>query len=92
VELGEVEAIVREASGMDGVVAVGWPASASGYGGIEVFIEGESVNVDWLRDIIASRLPSYMVPRRYHLINRLPRNANGKFDRGAMLAILGGGI
>jgi amino acid adenylation domain-containing protein len=92
VELGEVEAVVREASGMDGVVAIGWPASVSGYGGIEVFIEGESVNVDWLRDIIASRLPNYMVPRRYHLMNRLPRNANDKFDRGAMIAMLGGGM
>jgi amino acid adenylation domain-containing protein len=92
VELGEVEAVVREASGMDGVVAVGWPATASGYGGIEVFIEGDLVNVDGLREIIASRLPNYMVPKRYHLMNRLPRNANGKFDRGAMVSRLGDGI
>jgi len=91
VELGEVEAVVRQASGMDGVVAVGWPVSASGYGGIEVFIEGGAVDVDRCQDLIASRLPDYMVPRRWHVMSRLPRNANGKFDRDAMLTMLGGG-
>lgn len=91
VELGEVEAVVRQASGVDGVVAVGWPASASGYGGIEVFIEGGSVEVDRLRELIASRLPDYMVPRRLHVMNRLPRNVNGKIDRNALLSMLGDG-
>src|SRR5215469_6933353 len=90
-ELGEVEAVVRQASGMDSVVAVGWPVSASGYGGIEVFIEGGAVDVDRCQDLIASRLPDYMVPRRWHVMSRLPRNANGKFDRDAMLTMLGGG-
>jgi amino acid adenylation domain-containing protein len=91
VELGEVEAAVRQASGMDSVVAVGWPTNPSGYGGIEVFIEGRSMDVDRLRELITFRLPDYMVPRRLHLMNRLPRNANGKFDRDAMRTMLGGG-
>src|SRR5438034_4036259 len=42
VELGEIEAVVRDASGLDGVVAIGWPATASGYGGVEVFLEGST--------------------------------------------------
>ena len=92
VELGEVEAVVRQTSGMDGVVAIGWPATLSGYGGIEVFIEGQSVDVDRLRSAIASRLPDYMVPRRWHVLSRLPRNVNDKFDRKALLAILGDGL
>jgi len=91
VELGEVEAVVRQSSGTDGVVAVGWPATLSGYGGVEVFIEGQSVDVNRLRSAIASRCPDYMVPRRWHVLSRLPRNANGKFDRKALLAILGDG-
>jgi amino acid adenylation domain-containing protein len=89
VELGEVEAVIREAFGLAGVIAVGWPALASGYGGIEVFIEGNPMDVDLLRDAVASRLPNYMVPRRFHFMERLPRNVNGKFDRNAMLAMLG---
>ena len=91
VELGEVEAVVRQTSGSDGVVAIGWPATLSGYGGIEVFIEGQSLDVNRLRNAVASRCPDYMVPRRWHVLSRLPRNVNGKLDRKALLAILGDG-
>jgi amino acid adenylation domain-containing protein len=89
VELGEVEAVVRQTSGRDGVVAIGWPATLSGYGGVEVFIEGQSVDVSRLRSAVASRLPDYMVPRGWHVLSRLPRNVNGKLDRKALLAFLG---
>ncbi len=90
VELGEVEAVVRQVSGMEGVVAVGWPPSSSSCDGIEVFIEGESTEVDRLHTEIASRLPEYMAPRRLHFMSRLPRNANDKFDRNALATILRG--
>ncbi|MGY3495035.1 amino acid adenylation domain-containing protein [Bradyrhizobium sp. USDA 4502] len=91
VELGEVEAVVREASGVDGVVAIGWPITSSGYVGIEVLIEGGAVDLDRLREAVAARLPDYMVPRRWHVRSRLPRNANGKYDRKSMPALLGDG-
>lgn len=92
VELGEVEARVRDACGLDGVVAVGWPKNESGFGGIEVFLEGNSVDQDWLRREMAAGLPEYMVPRRFHFLDELPRNANGKYDRGAMFRLLEGGL
>ena len=90
VELGEVEAVVRQVSGMDGVVAMGWPSSASGCDGVEVFIEGEPTEIDRLHTEIASRLPDYMAPRRLRFMARLPRNSNDKFDRNALLQILRG--
>jgi amino acid adenylation domain-containing protein len=84
VELGEIEAIVREESGAQGVVAVGWPKTAAGVAGIEVFMEGE----DWpVADILArvsERLPTFMTPKRIHLRDPLPLNANGKYDRRAL--------
>jgi len=88
VELGEIEAVVRKASGLDGVVAVGWPVTSSGCAGIEVFLEGEVKEREMLRSTVATALPDYMVPRRFHPMNMLPRNANGKFDRNAMLSLL----
>jgi amino acid adenylation domain-containing protein len=88
VELGEIEAAVRKACGLDGVLAIGWPATPSGYGGIEVFIEGESKDLDGLRSIVASGLPNYMVPRRFHFMGKLPRNVNNKFDRKAVIKLL----
>ncbi len=88
VELGEVEAKVRDLCGLDGVVAVGWPVTESGCEGIEVFVEGEQVEIAKLRSQIAASVPGYMAPRRFHFYNRLPRTANGKFDRTEMLRML----
>jgi len=88
VELGEVEAAVREESGLQAVVAVGWPRTESGVSGIEVFVEGVEADLDGLPERLGRRLPYYMIPRRIHLFERLPLNANGKFDRHALVARL----
>jgi amino acid adenylation domain-containing protein len=88
VELGEVEAALREASGIDAAIAVGWPLTDSGAGGIVAFLGDPGVDVRALRDALAERLPEYMVPRRFEFLEALPLNANGKFDRKAMLALL----
>jgi len=84
VELGEVEAAVRKASGFDGVVALGWPTTASGAQAIEVFIQAEEVDVKSLLAEIKGKLPPYMVPRNIHALSHFPLNANGKFDRAAL--------
>jgi acyl-coenzyme A synthetase/AMP-(fatty) acid ligase len=89
VELGEIEETVRQVSGRDGVVAIGWPATASGYDGVEVFIEGSPQDVEPLRTSVAARLPDYMMPRRFRFMARLPRNVNAKLDRQAMARMLG---
>jgi amino acid adenylation domain-containing protein len=88
VELGEIEAVLREASGVDAAIAVGWPLTDSGAGGIAVFIADPCADVATLRERLGERLPDYMVPRRFELLEELPLNANGKFDRRAMLASL----
>jgi amino acid adenylation domain-containing protein len=101
VELGEIEAVVREESGSDGVVAIGWPIVATGYGGVEVFLEGSTAegsgeggaegSEPTLRERVARRLPEYMIPKRYHFMERLPLNTNGKYDRVALVGMLQGG-
>jgi amino acid adenylation domain-containing protein len=88
VELGEVESAVREASGLDGVVALGWPMTESGADGIEVFLETDDFNTKRLLEELKMRLPLYMVPRNVRLLARFPLNANGKYDRGALLTKL----
>lgn len=92
VELGEIEAVIRKASGLDPVFALGWPTTLSGYGGVVVFIEGERADEERLRSVISSQLPEYMVPKRIYFMNKLPRNVNEKFDRKAMLKLLEEGL
>jgi amino acid adenylation domain-containing protein len=88
VELGEIEAALRDASGIDAAVAIGWPLTDSGAGGIVAFLGATDVDVTALRDALAERLPEYMVPRRFELLEELPLNSNGKFDRKKMQATL----
>lgn len=88
VEIGEIEAALRDVSGIDAAIAVGWPLTESGAGGIAAFLAEPEADVQMLREALAERLPEYMVPRRIELRVELPLNANGKFDRKAMLAML----
>jgi amino acid adenylation domain-containing protein len=88
VELGEVEAAVREETGVDAVVAVGWPRSSAGAAGIAAFLADTSVDVAALRGRLGRRLPSYMVPREIRLLPDLPLNVNGKWDRAALIRLL----
>lgn len=88
VELGEIEAAIREETGIDAVVAVGWPRSPAGAAGIAAFVADPKIDPSSLRDRLAARLPSYMVPRELRLVRELPLNANGKWDRGALIRSL----
>ena len=89
VELGEIEAVLREELGMDEVVAVGWPKTDTGYAGIAAFVRAVEVDADSIRSRIVTRLPPYMVPREIHAVSELPLNDNGKIDRRALLERLG---
>jgi acyl-CoA synthetase (AMP-forming)/AMP-acid ligase II len=92
IELGEIEAVLREESGTDAVVAVGWPAAGAGAAqAVEAFVGDTSVDVASLRERLKARLHGHMVPRRLHLLDELPLNANGKFDRGALTRMLDDG-
>jgi amino acid adenylation domain-containing protein len=88
VELGEVEAAIRDETGVAAVVAVGWPSSHGGASGIAVFVADERVDPAALKASLARRLPGYMVPREVRLMSELPVNTNGKWDREALIGLL----
>jgi amino acid adenylation domain-containing protein len=88
VELGEVEAVVREVGRVDAVVALGWPPTDSGSGGVVCFVGADDLDVDAVRRELSQRLPEYMVPRQLRVMPQLPLNVNGKFDRRALRGLL----
>ena len=87
VELGEVEAVVRNLCGVAGVVAVAWPNSNNA-DGIELFLEAKKCDAELLTKQLKAKLPYYMVPRRIRTLPKLPLNPNGKYDRKALEVIL----
>jgi amino acid adenylation domain-containing protein len=87
VELGEVEAVVRNLSGVDAVVALGWPRGSSA-DRIELFLEANAFDTQALINRLKTKLPPYMLPRSIRVIERFPLNASGKYDRRALQAIL----
>lgn len=88
IELEEIEAafnslpVVKEC-------AVVYQTLGDGLGQILAFVAAhpDTASEDLLRQV-AAIVPSYMVPRRVVLIDLLPKNANGKIDRGAFLGMV----
>jgi acyl-coenzyme A synthetase/AMP-(fatty) acid ligase/acyl carrier protein len=93
VELGEIEAAIRQEAGVDTAVVLGWPlAAAGGAEGVVAFIDDPGVDTAAMLRRVATRLPRYMVPREVRVVPSFPLNANGKVDRNALRALLGYGF
>jgi amino acid adenylation domain-containing protein len=88
VELGEIEAAIRRFTDIDAAVALGWPPTSAGVGGVVAFVGDTTLDVGPLLTSLRRVLPPYMVPREIHLVETLPLNANGKYDRNALRAQL----
>ncbi len=90
VELGEVESAIRNQAQIDEAVAVGWPVTDTGVGGIVAFVLGSDIDTGQVLSALKSQLPGYMTPSRIHVVERYPLNSNGKIDRHALTATLKG--
>lgn len=88
VELGEVEAALRKAAGVESAVVVGWPFTASGATRLVAFLAGADLDTRDIRESLRTQLPAYAVPHEIRVLPELPLNANGKIDRNALLRSL----
>ena len=90
VELGEIEAVIRDVADVEQAVAVGWPRTSAGADAITAFIEADSnsANADVLLERLADRLPVHMIPKQLKFVKQMPLNANGKIDRKLLLQSL----
>jgi amino acid adenylation domain-containing protein len=91
VEVGEIETLMREVSGFDEVVVLGWPECGDGAAdGLVAFMQGScsEARIKGIRDSLTTSLPDYMRPREIICMEQLPTNPNGKIDRNALRAKL----
>ena len=92
IELGEIEQAMRQASGSDEVVAVGWPRTTGGASGVVGFVARPRLSVADMRARLKEMLPGVMVPRELRVLDVLPLNVNGKVDRKVLLEQLECGV
>ena len=88
VELGEIEAVLREQDGVQEAVVVAREdePGEKRLVGYVVGAAGKSVDASALRQELTKKLPDYMVPAAVMVLERIPLTANGKVDRKALPA------
>ncbi|HEX6036828.1 non-ribosomal peptide synthetase, partial [Longimicrobium sp.] len=83
IEPGEIEAALREQPGVADTVVVAREDRLVGY---VVPAAGATLSASALRDGLKGRLPEYMVPAAFVVLDALPRGSSGKTDRRALPA------
>lgn len=91
VELEEIDAHLRAASGADVVGTVGWPVSDGVARGIVGFVGTSEVDAGSIIAALKERIPAYMLPARIVAVADMPFNASGKVDRRALAQLLEAG-
>jgi amino acid adenylation domain-containing protein len=86
VELGEIEAVVREVVGLRDVAALAVGRGADTLLVVYAGLEGDEIHVERIAEHLRRKLPHYMQPARIVLEDRLPHLPNGKIDRTALAA------
>jgi D-alanine--poly(phosphoribitol) ligase subunit 1 len=88
IELEEIEAALGTLTDV-AECAVIYQKLGEGLGQILVFSAlHQPASAEVLLLQLAALLPTYMLPRRIHLLESLPKNANGKIDRPALLQLI----
>ena len=87
IELGEIEAFLDQHNAVQQSVAVVLGDGADKMVVAYVAREpGSNCTEQELKDYLRERVPSFMIPSRFVILDRLPLNANGKVDRRALPA------
>lgn len=90
VELGELEAQLREIAKTELAVAVPLPTrEGESVSGLVACLCGSAVDGKVILRGCAEMLPRHMVPRSILKLETMPLNANGKIDRNALSSLVG---
>ncbi|MEV6101923.1 amino acid adenylation domain-containing protein [Nocardia sp. NPDC051981] len=88
IELGEIDAALSAAEGVEFAVTLGvpGPGGATALAAYLLPEPGREVDLAAVRAHAADRLPGYMVPTAFVVLDAIPLNAVGKLDRRALPA------
>ncbi|MGN6385071.1 MAG: amino acid adenylation domain-containing protein, partial [Verrucomicrobiota bacterium] len=87
IELGEIESVLNSHELIrESVVVVDEQAGEKRLIGY-IVPSGKAPDISQLREFVGKRLPQYMVPARFMVLDKLPLTINGKVDRRALPSI-----
>ena len=88
----EVEEVLDAFPGVAESAVIGVPDPDFGEAVTAVVVgkPGEAFDTESLRDAARERLAVFKVPKRFHIVDALPRNAMGKVEKAKLRAMFGG--
>lgn len=86
IEPREIEVILRHFGEIQDAVVVPRDEGDGNVTLIAYLVSSRSPRIADLHELVRARLPVYMLPAAYVLLDRFPRTANGKIDRRALPA------
>ncbi|MBD2410049.1 non-ribosomal peptide synthetase [Nostoc calcicola FACHB-389] len=85
IELGEIETILNQHSQVAQAVVIA-REDIPGNQRLVAYVVGNRIQIDDIRQFLKQKLPPYMVPSAFILLDRLPMTPNGKLDYRALPA------
>ncbi|MCX6493930.1 MAG: amino acid adenylation domain-containing protein, partial [Rhodococcus sp.] len=86
IELGDIDAALGSLDEIRDVAVIALADTGSGARLVAYLVpaDGVTLDQDGIRRALAERLPSYMIPAAFVVLEALPRGVNGKLDRQAL--------
>lgn len=85
IELGEIEQSILDISGIHDVAVLSVKQNDGSNLLYAYIVSIEHITVDEIRDILSKRLPAYMIPSFFVMVESIPLTQNGKLDRRKLL-------
>lgn len=84
IELEEIEYSIGSISGVRENACIFIREPTDDVGRIVAFVAGDGLDPKSLREKLGDKIPSYMIPNDFNVMDVLPKNRNGKIDRLAL--------
>ena len=88
VDLEEVRMLIKKQAGVEDCVVIALPETGGRGNVIGAVIQGDAVNIDLVKKVLADKLEPYALPRLFKTVARIPVKENGKYDRDDILRLL----
>ncbi|MDN3546955.1 non-ribosomal peptide synthetase [Mucilaginibacter aquaedulcis] len=86
IETGEIESVIKEIVDVNEAVVIAGKDNQHNDCLLAFMImeQGKNVSSTMIREVLAARLPAYMIPSAFTSLDKLPLTPNGKIDRKAL--------